>query len=238
MSNAISEEDLRDLTRLIEDWLGSFKKVFPEFELKPEMHYLIHYPSQVRKHGPPSKFATIRFEAKHQELKNFIRASRNRKNVCLTMAKRHQLKMCVSAATYEKETAIEKYVACDVSLPQETDFWPGTKATKPARRVVYQGQEYSAGDVVVVKTGNGTASLRKIEYVLLDFAADQCRLVCSSFASSQYDSSLLAFRVEQGRRLESVRLEDLADHHPLGIYHVHNSFFVVLKYNISKYAII
>ena len=50
-------------------------------------HFLQLYPKIIEHFGPLVK--TLRFEAKHSYLKTAIQFTKNRKNVCFTLAKRH-----------------------------------------------------------------------------------------------------------------------------------------------------
>lgn len=60
--------------------------------LNPKHHILTHYPSIILKSGPPRHFWCFRYEAKHKELKMYARAITSRKNICLTLAIKYQLK--------------------------------------------------------------------------------------------------------------------------------------------------
>ena len=91
MSDEFTNETLADMENKIECWLLLFVQEFPTFRLTPKFHNMVHYPSQVRLHGPVKRFATIRFEAKHQEMKKYLANSKNRMNPTKSMADAHQL---------------------------------------------------------------------------------------------------------------------------------------------------
>ncbi|CAN8029870.1 unnamed protein product [Ixodes persulcatus] len=76
---------------LISDFYSAFIQVFPEVNVIPKMHYLIHYPHLIRLYGPLSKLSSMRFEAKHQYFKSLARKTRNFINICRTLSTRHQL---------------------------------------------------------------------------------------------------------------------------------------------------
>ncbi|XP_040073555.1 uncharacterized protein LOC115323428 [Ixodes scapularis] len=76
---------------LISDFYSAFTQVFPEVNVIPKMHYLIHYPRLIRLYGPLSKLSSMRFEAKHQYFKSLARKTRNFINICRTLSTRHQL---------------------------------------------------------------------------------------------------------------------------------------------------
>jgi hypothetical protein len=55
----------------IEDHNSQFKKVFPDKNLLPKHHILLHYAEVLRKVGPLVRSSTIHFEAMHFESKQF-----------------------------------------------------------------------------------------------------------------------------------------------------------------------
>lgn len=76
---------------LVEDYLDRRTAAFPEENLRPKHHYMLHYGSLTLKLGPLQHLWTMRFESKHSYFKRCIRYSQNFKNVCATLAERHQL---------------------------------------------------------------------------------------------------------------------------------------------------
>lgn len=90
----LTDDHLNCLEDSIESWLHLFSTVFPHCRMTPKFHYLIHYPSEMRKHGPLRHVWTLRFENKHQELKNIAKSSRNRRNLARTIALGHQRNVC------------------------------------------------------------------------------------------------------------------------------------------------
>ena len=90
LSPVVTPDTVPYLKVLIEEKLYLLHSLYPESTLKPKMHYLIHLPSQIERHGPLIHSWTMRHEAKLSFIK---RASRrgNFKNICLSVAKYHQL---------------------------------------------------------------------------------------------------------------------------------------------------
>ena len=86
---SVSSSTIDYLTVIIEEHHQLFKKLYPDVNIIPKMHYMVHYPSQIRKFGPLIYSWIIRYESKLRVLK---RASRhgNFKNICKTVAKKHQ----------------------------------------------------------------------------------------------------------------------------------------------------
>ena len=78
---------------LIEEYLSSFRLLYPSVTLIPKQHYMIHYPSQMLKYGPLIHTWTMRQESKLSFFKQASRFS-NYKNVPKTVARRHQFWLC------------------------------------------------------------------------------------------------------------------------------------------------
>lgn len=89
----ISQGVIQYLSVIIEEHHLLFKTLYPEVSVIPKMHYMVHYPSQILKFGPLMYSWTMRYESKLRVLK---RASRhgNFKNICKTVAKKHQHLLC------------------------------------------------------------------------------------------------------------------------------------------------
>lgn len=78
---------------LVEEKLSLFKKLYPDKRIIPKQHYMVHYPSQIEQFGPLVQSWCMRHKAKLSFIK---RASKrgNFKNLCQTVAKKHQLWLC------------------------------------------------------------------------------------------------------------------------------------------------
>lgn len=64
--------------------------------LKPKHHLMLHYLSVILQSGPPRLFWCFRYEAFHKEFKAYARSITSRKNICVTLAKKYQLKFAHS----------------------------------------------------------------------------------------------------------------------------------------------
>jgi len=126
------------LSVCISNFLQHFYEAFPGVRMTPKMHFLVHYPRYLQLIGSLTAVWTMRFERKHCPLKQLARRIKNWKNVCMSLAKSHQLNQChmFSAQTmFKTETVTSR--ACKVKtsdLPNalvaalsqyisETEFW-------------------------------------------------------------------------------------------------------------------
>ena len=83
----------RYLEMLIEEHHSEFSELYGNSLIIPKMHFMVHCPSQILRFGPLVYAWTMRYEAKLRIMKRAAKAS-NFKNVCQTVAKRHQHLLC------------------------------------------------------------------------------------------------------------------------------------------------
>lgn len=89
LSPSHSNDTVPYLRTLVEEKLTLLAKLYPDSSIKPKMHYMLHYGSQIERFGPLVHSWTMRHEAKLSFVK---RASRrgNFKNIVKTVVTRHQ----------------------------------------------------------------------------------------------------------------------------------------------------
>lgn len=90
LSPALEEGSIYLLKTLIAELNNLYLK-YSNNCLKPKFHFLVHYSSMIKKFGPVSHIWAMRYEAKHRILKICARSSFNKRNLCLTLAIKHQL---------------------------------------------------------------------------------------------------------------------------------------------------
>lgn len=92
-ANVLSEDTAAFLKLLIEEHHSEFKLLYPGETITPKMHFMIHFSRQILNYGPLIHTWTMRHESKLRIIKRAARVS-NYKNVCQTVAKRHQHLLC------------------------------------------------------------------------------------------------------------------------------------------------
>ncbi|KAJ8018321.1 hypothetical protein HOLleu_43753 [Holothuria leucospilota] len=96
MSPTLSLSATYALKALIRDHHQLFLNLFPERNLSPKQHFLIHYPRSLRCLGPLIQYSSMRFEGKHKVFKNVANFSCNFQNIAKTLAVKHQVTQCYS----------------------------------------------------------------------------------------------------------------------------------------------
>lgn len=92
----ISTSFQKDCSDLLQTLIAEHNELYLRYSrshLKPKFHYLLHYHSMIKKFGPLILIWSMRFEAKHRMSKIAANTSSNCRNICKTLAIRHQLQL-------------------------------------------------------------------------------------------------------------------------------------------------
>jgi hypothetical protein len=116
----------------IEEYIELRMQCFPEKKLKPNRHYITHYPALTMQCGPLIRIWTLRFESKHSFFKKAIRSAQNFKNVTKTCAEKHQLLQ----AFYSAGSLFGTVVNLSHSLPFHIDLY-NDNVTDAVRKFPY-----------------------------------------------------------------------------------------------------
>jgi hypothetical protein len=87
----LSQGHLMSLTVKIQDHLAAFRDLFPSKKLLPKHHFMLHYERLFSVLGLLCNAWCMRFESKHLYFTKLVKVVNNFKNVCSTLAMRHQL---------------------------------------------------------------------------------------------------------------------------------------------------
>ena len=146
----------------IHDFLSGFREHFQR-ELTFKMHNMVHYPELIKEFGPLGPFWTMRFEAKHSQMKAINHHTRNFINLPYTLSYRHQ------------QWVANKYMACNGRM-----FTPTIKAPKSRfihlSYLPYGGQVAIAFDLTAFPNNISRFSWIKINSTL--FKVGQSVLLC------------------------------------------------------------
>lgn len=102
-----SEAILIRLESLIVQHHCKFKELFPDCRLIPKHHFMCHYPFVVRQSGPLISLWTMRFEGKHNYFAQLANNTKNFKNICHTLAWRHQQYSAVAFKKFSTQIALK-----------------------------------------------------------------------------------------------------------------------------------
>ena len=158
MADCVRECDIQKLQSLIKTWQTIFCREFPEQRLTPKFHYMVHYPSQIRQHGPLKRYSSIRFEAKHSAMKHHLSTSKNRINVCKSMAVSHQL----AASSHSS-----RHASRDAEMSED-----GRQSCFPGDIITVAN---TSGDRFFAKVSNVETINNELTYHVSELVAAECR---------------------------------------------------------------
>ena len=235
--------ELVALQTLIDSFFPKYLAVFPDENLKPKSHFLRHYPKMIEKFGPLIK--TLRFEAKNGFLNlSCVSNTKNRKNMCQTIAKRHQMSMYLHynqtnllepklpRGISSQEVPVENFsddiqnlLCCQLNL-SKNDLLTVCKAA------VINGQRYSKDEFVIMSFENDEFVFGKIYSVI--FYQNTPWLLCQKMLVNRFNCHYHAYEVYCTDLWELTEVINLLDYHPLGSYEVKNKNLVPLRYYVSE----
>lgn len=161
MSPIISYESVQMLKMIISDHLRKFTYLFPDKNIIPKQHYLIHLPSTIEKFGCLSNVWSMRFESKHNFIKERMTGCHNFKNIEKSISDR-----CVM---YECTLNL-----CDDHPLFNNDCMYGK--TKPVKNINYCKERLSSFFGI---DENQVISIHEVGWIIYKgkkFVSDQCEI--------------------------------------------------------------
>ena len=231
----IHRSDIKILQECISDFLESYIKEFPEQNVKPKAHFMIHYPSQVEQFGPLVHVDTLRFEGKHNYFKEIYRTTKNRKNVCKTLASRHQMLQCLVSASgdlFDLQTVelLGTKVVSFSKLPPEIalslrTLTENAQSLYSATSVKYGGMKYAKGLCVALGIEGDLIQFGCIDNIFV--IENIPYLHCSLLQTTDYSAHFHSFIVENGSSAHLCRVTNLVDKYPLPKYTYGTTSYVI-----------
>ena len=234
----MTEADILFFDSKIRDHKQLLTDAFPDFRFKPKHHFVDHYPHLMQCYGPLVQCYTLRFEGKHSFFKKVVRHIMNFKNLCMSLAERHQLHQAYLLAqpTYMRpmcEFTCTSEIMVDMlaSNVKELCFkhFPGKKAIMQTNSVKIDGMDYKSGLAVACGSECGLQAFAIISLIIVDDG--NVHFVCL-LTESWYTESLRAFELCPAGSFVMLRHSALVDYYPLAVYEIRGKKYVTLKHHI------
>ena len=224
-----SKETSELLRILIALYLQDFKKLYPEENFTPKMHYMLHLPKQMIRYGPTQHHWCMRYEGKHGFFKR--KKYRNFKNLPYSMAKQHQLHMCYRQAgpsgnrasnfLYDGDcvgqgdvTSLkDRYPAVYDKMCQLTDTEVGDVYITPDASI--HGLQYKQGCALVAKYDNYTPFFVGLRDIVVH---NQEKFFIIESAVSTYKQHIACYTLELTGHMDIVSFLSLKFKWPLSVY--------------------
>lgn len=231
------------LEDLINDYLMTRKKLFPQSPERPKHHYLCHYPWLIQQCGPLIHLWTLRGESKHSYFRRCMRSSQNFINPLLSLCERHQLLQSYLSTgdLYSSGIKIDKSEPFDSNLYSHSIVSAVTNCIELQShlhdlcicfKAEVKGTLYKKNLAVIVGIGDYVMELifGKIMFVLISKSQDVFLMV--QLYSSSFNSLLRAYELQDSGNIKCCSLNSLLDYFPMTIYEVSGVKCIKLKHSI------
>ncbi|KAL3967359.1 claudin [Sarotherodon galilaeus] len=243
----VSLQTVSKLKKMIEDHLKQFRQLFPEKNVIPKQHYMLHLPSQIIALGPVIRHMCMRFESKHSFFKQWS-SKLNFKNVCKSLVNHNQLLECCQSEAgtehpifvNEKELGPVSEVAnMDHLQSKVVDFLGIEDAIHHAVRVkwlILHGNKYICDRSLILISANG---LNPIFGLVKNIFIVNSVLYCFEYQVYEtlgFNKDFLAYEIaipNLAQATELTNVENLLDFTSYYPVHFRNSVYVMTKYNLE-----
>ncbi|XP_071138269.1 uncharacterized protein [Mytilus edulis] len=240
---AINRGQVLFMKEIIEDFHESYRQNYPNDTVKPKFHFTLHYPMETLKFGPLIHLQTLRFEGKHNYFKELVYRTKNKINICKSLALRHQYYQCIFTASdnflHSGQFDTSNGSVTPVCLLKD-EYQEFLREALHESTEVYLANSVSCNGIKYIKGGS---LIRSQDGDLFCFnRIRQCVVIhgkiyflCTRLRTVNFDCHYHAYIVCDTNECDVVKLETLKEPHMYGLYHcsiARNSFFVVLKYNV------
>lgn len=233
--------------QLIQEHLIEFKRLFPEKNILPKQHYLIHLPKMITMYGPLVRSSCFSFESTHSYFKTLAQ-KQNFKNISKSLANRCQYRDCLYLNEHPIFTTEMKYGKLKTLSPEQMvvlrnemrgygllpaiDF----QIVYNASWVILNGTKYCKEGILIVSVTPEKqlpifGTIKEI-YVIGGFVYFDLLL----YRTSHFEYSYQAYFVEQFNQTKRIisAYECLVDYNVFHkIYNENGNLYVSVKYDIN-----
>lgn len=210
------------LEKLIKEHHTNFQYEF-NYHITPKLHFMIHYPTVIKRMGPLTNLWCMRYEGKHAVLKALIHKFKNFKNVAKTLAKKVQQMTVFEVDSYKtnmkigpsKHQQLKSYAYGNLILREVDEFLPETSLLIP--NWLKYGYKYTRE--LVVCTGMTSNDLPIFEKIIDIFIIENVPFfITDKYSTAEYVSRLNAFKVMNLNENNVVNLKLLMYKEPFNFH--------------------
>ena len=232
----IHKSVLHYLKSCIFDYVTQRKLLFPNVNLRPKHHFLMHYPELILQFGPLIKVWTLRFESKHQYFKRAVRHMMNFINVTKTLSEKHELFQSLirlgSDSRIETQMQGTRRFEITFYTPNiQTAIKRSGIATAniyECEKVIHKGTEYNKGNALVLRQ-DGYRYNVVIGRICMFLYEEDTVYVLFEVMENEFMPYLSAYQIYKPIAYECHRLQDILDFKPLHVYELRDIICVKPK---------
>ena len=237
-ANSLTEGQVSYMNTVVEEYVHSRKGLFPDVNLRPKHHYIVHYPSLTLQYGPLIRLWTLRFESKHQFFKRTVRRTQNFKNITGTLADRHQYlqALCSGSSRFPGDLIIAGGVPFNPVILNEKIVEPVRSCgyhtegrTHVSESIIVRGTTYKRGMFVIVARDSSSPKNLIFGEIVLTLADDIAHFVVME-RNGEFDPQTGLYCLNPASNdWHCVGHCNLMDFNPLSSYRIEACEYIALK---------
>lgn len=250
----ITIETINLLEDLIAVHLRNFKHLYPNKNIIPKQHYMVHFPSTLKRYGPLRNIWCMRFEGKHQFFKERMSGNHNFKNVEKTLSERCCMYECAlncssDHALFKNDSGFGKSKRIP-DLDHGKDMihaFFGTErdaihSINEVSWAVYKGVKYVPSQCCIgFGEQNGMPEFGELQYIWVVNVLHNHDMVhqiyfgLKMYVTVKYDEHVLAYEVQEpmvAQGLELVYIDNIFVHQPLYLYKAREKSYIITPYDL------
>lgn len=162
----------------------------------------------------------MRFEAKHQQSKEYANVCKSRRNLCLSIGKKlcfHNAQIILNCETSFKKVSDLKHNGRSIAL-----FSDQLQSFTSCSSVAYKGKVYCVGDFII-------SNSKDIGFKILEIAVNSDEVVLSVGTHQlQYNNSLRLYKIEKNNHTNEMKQIDELMHPPSNAIKFEGHLFIHL----------
>lgn len=224
MASYFNEEILKNLTYLIRRHHEIYKSLYGD--LKPKHHFMVHYPTAIRKCGPLKQMWAMRYEAKHKEMKMYANSITSRLNPEKSIASKSAFKFSYMLTKYSnglpntfKETDFTSNVIAN-EYTTNTSIITDYKDLLTAYTVVYKNIKYKKGYFLAI-IKEDVSKIFQISFFVLKNS--EIFVACNKIQFTCFSAHFMSYELQSSKE-EKIRLINIDEFtsKPMHIYFINN----------------
>lgn len=235
MAHKFTDTLLNYLSNNIERFLSGFLLLYPNLHLTPKFHFLLHFPSIIKKNGPPRIYMTMNYERLNGAIKKPSHVMNNFRNPQYTLAYRRQ---CVALNNCLEGRNNREYVFWPNKMriihPSQLNLSDGCDVVldeylQVCYEVHVNGTDYRKGNFVRLPSDNADVLFGQIQCIIC--ADEEPLLSLGIFVSKEFNTHYFAHIIQPKIPSETkvYLIKNLKDFHPLDAVEKNGKKYIRLK---------